>query len=156
MNILSFLCCKVPIQQLKVGFDSSSMHITCNFDRTRSSGESEYEGGTDLHPRRRPRTRLHWRAASSRAPCSQSRQKEGTRMHQITSTNSQLPRIKKSLLNLLEPPLRKAGFMESGPPLDAARVEAPTMTVSNRINEEQSVRNSGFSREPRNQNCTSR
>jgi hypothetical protein len=77
-------------------------------------------------------------------------------MHQITSATSQLPRIKKSLLNLLEPPLRKAGFMESGPPLDAARAEAPAMTVRNRINEEQSVRNSGFSREPRNQNCTSR
>jgi hypothetical protein len=73
MHILSFSCCKVPIQQPKVDFDSSSMHITCNFDRTRSSGESEYEGGTDLHPRRHPRTRLHWLAASSRAPCSQSR-----------------------------------------------------------------------------------
>jgi hypothetical protein len=46
--------------------------------------------------------------------------------------------------------------MESRPPLDAARAEASAMTVSNRINEEQSVRNSGFSREPRNENCTSR
>jgi hypothetical protein len=46
--------------------------------------------------------------------------------------------------------------MESGPPLDAARAEAPAITVRNRIKEEQSVRNSGFSREPRNQNCTSR
>jgi hypothetical protein len=46
--------------------------------------------------------------------------------------------------------------MESGPPLDAARAEAPAMTVRNRINKEQSVRNSGFSREPRNQSCTSR
>jgi hypothetical protein len=45
--------------------------------------------------------------------------------------------------------------MESGPPLDAATAEAPTMTVSNRINEELSIRNSGFSRKPRNQNCTS-
>jgi hypothetical protein len=60
------------------------------------------------------------------------------------------------ILSLCEPPLRKAGFMESGPPLDAARAEAPAMRVSNCINEEQSVRNSGFSREPRNQNCTSR
>jgi hypothetical protein len=32
--------------------------------------------------------------------------------------------------------------MESGPPLDAARAEVSAMTVSNRINEEQSVRNS--------------
>jgi hypothetical protein len=46
--------------------------------------------------------------------------------------------------------------MESVPPLDAARAEASAMTVSNRINEDQSVRNSRFSREPRNQNCTSR
>jgi hypothetical protein len=84
MHILSFLCCKVPIQHPKVGFDSSSVHINCNFDRTRSSEESEYKGGTDLHPRRCARTRLHWLAASSRAPCSL---KEGTRMHQITSTN---------------------------------------------------------------------
>jgi hypothetical protein len=64
MHILSFLCCKLPIQQPKVSFDSSSMHITCNFDRTRSTGESEYEGGTDLHQRRRARTRLNWLAVS--------------------------------------------------------------------------------------------
>jgi hypothetical protein len=40
--------------------------------------------------------------------------------------------------------------MESRPPLDAARADAPAMKVSNHINEEQSVRNSGFRREPRN------
>jgi hypothetical protein len=46
--------------------------------------------------------------------------------------------------------------MESGPPLDAARAEPSAMTVRNRVNEEQSAGNSGFSRERRNQNCTSR